>query len=137
MGDQPAQLGVGLMDVAQVACAVQGVQARHGKARRVSDVVQPPGRLQEIGVRAQNRCQAACPGGDALDMRPAAGEGHLQECLGEIFGPRASGFMRPRLDNRLGTFTDLACRRHLGSASGPVIRRCMPGFNGRAWPHQE
>ena len=36
---------------------------------------QPPGRLQEIGVRAQNRCQAACPGGDALDVRPATGEG--------------------------------------------------------------
>jgi len=59
MGDQPAQLGVGLMGVAQVACAVRGVQAGHGQARRVSDVVQPPGCLMEIGVGAQNRCQAA------------------------------------------------------------------------------
>ena len=50
------------------------------KARRVTDVVQPPGRLQEIGVRAQNRCQAACPRDDALDVRPAAGRGTLS-CL--------------------------------------------------------
>jgi hypothetical protein len=87
MGDQPAHHGVGLMDVAQVTGAVQGVQARRGQAGRLADVVQPRGGLQEIGVSAENRCQAACPRSDALDVRPAAGQGHLQECLGEIFGP--------------------------------------------------
>ena len=39
MGDQSAQHGVGLMDVAQVVRAVECVQARHGKVGRVADVV--------------------------------------------------------------------------------------------------
>jgi hypothetical protein len=73
--------------VAQVAGAVECVQACDGQAGCVADVVQPRGGLQETGVRAENRCQAACPCGDALDVRPAAGEGLLQECLGEMFGP--------------------------------------------------
>jgi hypothetical protein len=84
MGDQPAQQGVGVLGTAQVAGAVQGVQARDGKARRVADVVQPRGGLQQIGVRDENGRQAACPGGDTLDVRPAAGEGLLQEFLGEL-----------------------------------------------------
>ena len=87
MGDQSAQHGVGLMDVAQVARTVECVQARHGKARYVADVVQPRGGFQEIGVSAENRCQAACPRGNALDVRPAAGEGQLEEYLGEMFRP--------------------------------------------------
>jgi len=87
MGDQPAQHGVGVLGIAQVTGAVQGVQARHGQARRVADVVQPPGGFQESGVRAENRYQAACPRGDALDVRPAAGEGLLEERPGEMFGP--------------------------------------------------
>ena len=45
------------------------------------------GGFQQIGLRAENRCQAACPGGDALDVRPAAGERLVEECLGEMFGP--------------------------------------------------
>jgi len=87
MGDQPARHGVGMLGVAQVPGTVQGVQARHGQARRVADVVQPRGRFQESGVSAENRYQAACPRGDALDVRPAAGEGLLEECPGELFGP--------------------------------------------------
>jgi hypothetical protein len=42
---------------------------------------------RELGVRAENRCQAAGPCGHALDMCPAAGEGLPQECPGELFGP--------------------------------------------------
>ena len=87
MGDQAAHHGVAMLGVAQVPGTVQGVQARHGKARRIADVVQPRGRLQEFGVRAENRCQAACPRGHALDVRPAAGEGILEGCPGELFGP--------------------------------------------------
>ena len=87
MGDQPAQHGVGVLGIAQVAGAVQGVQACHGQAGRVADVVQPRRGFQEIGIRAENGCQAACPRGDALDVRPAAGQGLLQERLGEVFGP--------------------------------------------------
>ena len=87
MGDQPAQHGVGVLGIAKVPSAVQGVQARHGQAGRVADVVQPRGGFQEVGVGAENWCQAACPRGHALDVRPAAGEGFLEECLGETSGP--------------------------------------------------
>ena len=49
--------------------------------------MQPGGGFHEVGVRAENGCQAACPGGDALDMSPATWERFLEECLGELFGP--------------------------------------------------
>jgi len=41
MGDQSAQQGVSVLGIAQVTGTVQGVQARHGQAGRVADVVQP------------------------------------------------------------------------------------------------
>ena len=85
--DQPAQHGVAVLSVAQVPGAVECVQARHGQAGRVADVVQPRGGFRQIGVRAENRRQAACPCGDALDVRPAAGEGFPEEFPGELFGP--------------------------------------------------
>ena len=75
MCDQPAQHGVGVLGIAQVTGAVQCVQARHGQAGRVADVVQPGSGFQEIAVSTENSRQAACPRGDALDVRPAAGEG--------------------------------------------------------------
>ncbi len=87
MCDQPAQHGVGVPGVAQVTGAVERVQARHGQAGCVADVVQPRGGFQEVGVSAENGYQAACPGGNALDVRPAAGERILEECLGETFSP--------------------------------------------------
>ena len=87
MGDQPAQHGVGVLGVAQVTGAVEWVEARRGEAGRVADVVQPPGGFQEIGVSAENMVKAACPGGNALDVRPPAGEGLLKECLSEMSGP--------------------------------------------------
>jgi hypothetical protein len=65
MGDQPAQHGVGVLGVAQVTGAVQGVQARHGQAGGVADVVQPRGGFQEAGVGARTgarlRARAATP----------------------------------------------------------------------------
>jgi len=85
-GNEPAQHGVGVLGVAEVTGAVECVQACHGKAGRVAEVVQPRGGFQHIGVRAENRCQAACPRGDALDVRLAAG-GLPEECPGEMFGP--------------------------------------------------
>ena len=42
---------LGVLDVARVTAAVQGIPARHGKAGRVADVVQPCGCFQEIGRR--------------------------------------------------------------------------------------
>ena len=38
MGNQPAQQSVAVLGVAQVAGAVEGVQARHGQTGRVADV---------------------------------------------------------------------------------------------------
>ena len=87
--DEPAQHGAGVAGVAQVAGAVEGVQARHDQAGRVADVVQPRGGFQEIGVSAENRRQAACPRGDALDVSPAAG-GIPKKCPGEMFRPCSS-----------------------------------------------
>jgi hypothetical protein len=103
MGDQPAQHGVGVVSVAEVAGAVECVQARHGQTGRVADVVQPRGGFQQIGVRAENRRQAACPCGDALDVRSAAGEGFLEEFPGELSGPgsqrvHAAKARQPRRD---------------------------------------
>jgi hypothetical protein len=77
MCDQSAQHGVGVLGVAQVPGAIKFVQAGGGEAGCVADVVQPGGGFQEIGFRAEDQCQAACPGGGALDVRPAAGKGLL------------------------------------------------------------
>ena len=71
----------------RVTGAVEWAEARRGDAGRIADVVQPPGGCQEIGVSAENMCKAACPGGNALDVRPPAGEGLLKECLSEMSGP--------------------------------------------------
>ena len=87
VGDQPAQCGVGVLGVAQVPGAIELMQTGGGEAGGVADVVQPRGGFQQTGVRAGNRCQAACPGGDALDVCPAAGQGFVEECPGELFGP--------------------------------------------------
>ena len=84
VGDQSAQHGVGVLGVAQVPGAVELVQAGGGEAGGVADVVQPGGGFQQIGVRAENGCQAACMRGDALDVRPAAGQGFVEEYPGDL-----------------------------------------------------
>ena len=65
IGDQPAQHDIGVLCVGQVPGAIELVQAGGGEAGGVADVVQPGGGFQEIGVGAEDWCQAACPGGDA------------------------------------------------------------------------
>ena len=76
-----------MLGVTQVTGTVERVQARPGQAGRVADVVQPRRGFQEIGISAENRRQAACPRGHALDVRPAAGQGLLEEFPGELFAP--------------------------------------------------
>ena len=76
-----------MLGVAQVPGAVELVQAGGGEAGGVADVVQPGGGFEQAGVGAENWCQAACPVGDALGVRPAAGQGFAEECPGELFGP--------------------------------------------------
>jgi hypothetical protein len=85
--DQPAQHGIGVLGVAQVPGAVELVQAGGGEVGGVADVVQPRGGFQQVGVRAENGCQAACPVGDALDVRPAAGQRFLEEYPGDLLRP--------------------------------------------------
>lgn len=75
VSDQAVQHRVGMLDVAQVAGAVQAVQACVGEFGEVSDVVQPRGGLEEIGIGAEGRLEGAGPGGDALHVGPAAGKG--------------------------------------------------------------
>jgi len=62
-----------VLGVAQVPGAIELMQAGGSEAGGVADVVQPRGGFQQIGVRAERRSQAACPGGDALDVRPGSG----------------------------------------------------------------
>jgi len=95
MGDQPAQQGVGVLGVMQVSGAVELVQARESKAGGVADVVQPCGGFQQVSVSAENGCQAACPGGDALGVRPAAGRGSYRSARASCSAQEASVFMRP------------------------------------------
>jgi hypothetical protein len=69
------------------AASIEGLQARDGQAGRVADVVQPGGGFEQIGVSPENRGQAACPGGHALDVCPATGKVILEEYPGELPGP--------------------------------------------------
>ena len=71
----------------EVPGAIELMQARGGQAGRVADVVQPGGGFQEIGVGAEDWCQAACPVGDALDVGPAAGQGPVGEVPGPVAAP--------------------------------------------------
>ena len=87
MSDQPAQHPVGVLDVAQVAGAIEPMQAGSGQLGQIADVVQPRGDLQESGVSAESRCQAAGSRGDTLDVCPAAGERDAEKRPGEIFSP--------------------------------------------------
>jgi hypothetical protein len=109
MGDQPAQHGVGVLGIAKVPGAVQGVQARHGRARsrcRAATRRLPGGRRRRRElvpgcVPARPRPGRASSGGGGVpggvpgrDVRP-------------VKPARSCG---PRLGSRGGTFTDLACR---------------------------
>ena len=113
VGNQPAQQSGGVLGVTQVPGAVECMQARHGEVGRVADVVRPRGGFQQIGVSAENRRRAACPCGHASKVRPAAGEGFLEEYPGERFGPRGK-------------------RVHAGKARQP--RR---GAHGRGMPSED
>ena len=109
MGDQPAQQGVGVLGVAQVPGGVELVQAREGKAGGVADVVQPRGGFQQVGVGAENGCQAAGPGGDALECAQRRGRGSCRSARASRSAQEANVVMRPRLGSCGGTFTGVAC----------------------------
>jgi hypothetical protein len=130
MADQSAQHGVGVLGVAQVPGAVECMQARHGKAGRVADVVQPRGGFLKIDISAENGCQTVCPRGDALGVRPAAGQGILEERPGELFGPWSYRVHAAKLDIGRGTFTDVACRLKTS------FEHQVPSSGTAGWPQR-
>jgi ADP-ribose pyrophosphatase YjhB (NUDIX family) len=75
------------LDVAQVTGAVQAVQAGRCQLGEVADVVQPGGGLQHPGVLPEGGREVARPGGETLDVRPAAGQRLFQQGPGEALGP--------------------------------------------------
>ena len=80
--DQAAQQGFGVLDVAQVAGAVQAVQAGGGEFGEVADVVQPRGGLEQAGVRAEWRGRGCGPG----RRRPGRGTSGGEESRPGGFG---------------------------------------------------
>jgi hypothetical protein len=108
VGNEAAQHGVGVLDIAKVTGTVQRVQARRGRPGRVADVVQPRGGFQEIGIRAENGCQtrarAATPWTTCAQRR---GSGSYRSARERSSAHEASAFMRTRLGSRRGTFTDV------------------------------
>jgi hypothetical protein len=76
-----------VLDIPKVAGAVELMQASMGQLGQVTDVMQPCGGFQQVGVRAEGSCDTASLGGDALNVCPAAGEGGLQEFAGQVSGP--------------------------------------------------
>ena len=87
VGDQAAEHVAGLRDVAQVAGAVERVEAGVVQGGGVADVVQQRGGGQQVRVRAEDRGEGAGLGGDALGVCPAAGQRFVQERAGGVFGP--------------------------------------------------
>ena len=67
------------------------MQTRDGEIGCVADIVQPRRGLQQISIRAENRREAAGPGGDALDVGPAAGKFVGEQGAGEVLGPGCEG----------------------------------------------
>jgi hypothetical protein len=122
--DQAAQHRVGVLDVSQVAGAVQAVQAGLGEFGEVADVVQPGGGLDQVGVGAEGRPKSAGPGGDALHVGPAAGKGVGEEGAGKAFGPGCGGLHKSTLVRLAGTFTDAAGRLRTSETS--LIPRPSP-----------
>ena len=88
VGDQPAQHGIGVLGGEREPGTIELVQAGGSEAGGVADVVYPGGGFQQVGVRRPGQgLFVKCPVGDALDVRPAAGEGLLEERPGELPRP--------------------------------------------------
>ena len=88
MGDELAQDRLGVLDVAQVASAVELVHVGTGKLGEVPDVVQPGRGLQKAGVPAEGRRDAACPSWRRPGRAPSGGEAALRAACGRVPWPR-------------------------------------------------
>ena len=72
VGDQPAEHGLGVLDIAQVPRAIKGMEPGVGQPGRVADVVQDGGGREQVGVLSEDRSQGPGRLGDPLYVRPAA-----------------------------------------------------------------
>ncbi len=68
MGNETAQVFVGLVDVAEVPGSVERVEAGDDQVRRVADVMQPCGGLKEVGVVAEDGREATSLTRDSLSV---------------------------------------------------------------------
>ena len=128
--DQAAQQGFGVLDVTEVAGAVQAVQAGFGEFGEIADVMEPGGGLEQTGVRANRGGEAAGPGGDTLDVRPPAGKSVGEESAGEVLSPGCEVCMKSTLVSRAGTCTDAAWRLETSETS-LLPRASQIGQSGR------
>jgi hypothetical protein len=76
-----------MVDIAQVASAVERMEARSRDVGQVPDVMQPRGSFKQSGVITQGGRQAPRSRGNSLDMRPATWQGNPQKVTGKAFGP--------------------------------------------------
>ena len=132
MGDQPAQHGVGVLGVAQVTGAVQGVQARHGHAGGAADVVQSRGGFQEAGVGARTGARLRARAATPWTCAQRRGRGSWRSAWARCPAREASAVMRLRLGSRGGTFTDLACRLKTSSDASARSSAMHAGLNEAA-----
>src|SRR5690349_13674019 len=87
MGDKPTQQRVGMLGVTKVAGAVERMKTGSDQARGVADIVKPRGRLDQVGVAAEDGREATGPGGDAVRVSPATRQGNLKKPASGLFGP--------------------------------------------------
>jgi hypothetical protein len=79
MRNHPAQQRLCTFNVAEVPGAVQGMEPGGVQVRRISDVVQPRGCHDQLGIFSEQPTQRPGLRGHALRMRPAAGKRIFQE----------------------------------------------------------
>src|ERR1039457_6095326 len=87
MGNEAAEHVAAVLSVAEVASAIERVEAGIGEAGCVADVVQQRGSGQQAGVTAEDRGEAAGLGGNPLGVGPAAWQRRFENRAGGGFGP--------------------------------------------------
>jgi transcriptional regulator with XRE-family HTH domain len=120
IGHQPTEQRVGVFDVAQIASPVERVEAGAVQPRCISNVVQPRGCYEHVGVPAQNwgdspRCRS-----DSLGVCPSARQRVREEAAGSGFGPVGVAH-RPKLGAPCRTFTDAATPSWDVSGTSPSV----------------
>ena len=84
---QPAQPGVGVLDIAEVASTIQGVKASVREFWRVADVMQPRGGFEQVGIVFEDRGERPSLRSDTLDVSPATRERDFEELACQFSGP--------------------------------------------------